>query len=103
MFESRDTYEADFENVRKIGSGQFGTVYQVRNRQSGDTFAAKHVKYVKEFSKNTTSAAKIYDFEVIYCIWLQSQLKLALQPTTRHWTYPFFEDIISYPLSRPKK
>jgi hypothetical protein len=21
----------------------------------------------------------------------------------RHWTYPFFEDIISYPLSRPKK
>jgi hypothetical protein len=22
---------------------------------------------------------------------------------TRHWTYPFFEDIISYPLSRPKK
>jgi hypothetical protein len=21
----------------------------------------------------------------------------------RHWTYPFFEDIISYPISRPKK
>jgi hypothetical protein len=24
-------------------------------------------------------------------------------PEIRHWTYPFFEDIISYPLSRPKK
>jgi hypothetical protein len=24
-------------------------------------------------------------------------------PIPRHWTYPVFEDIISYPLSRPKK
>ena len=44
MFDSSEKYKSEFENVRKIGSGKFGTVYQVRNVHSGDVFAAKVVK-----------------------------------------------------------
>ena len=44
MFDSAEKYKADFDHVRKIGSGKFGTVHQVRNVHSGDVFAAKVVK-----------------------------------------------------------
>ena len=44
MFDSADKYKSEFENVRQIGSGKFGTVHQVRNVHSGDVFAAKVVK-----------------------------------------------------------
>lgn len=44
MFDPGDKYKAEYENVRKIGSGKFGTVFQVRRADSGELFAAKHVK-----------------------------------------------------------
>eukprot|EP00093_Oithona_nana_P005155 05155.XXX_203725_205300_1 [CDS] Oithona nana genome sequencing. len=48
MFDSADKYKSEFENVRQIGSGKFGTVHQVRNVHSGDVFAAKVVKTRKK-------------------------------------------------------
>ena len=44
MFETIEKYNSDFENVGKIGSGKFGTVYQIRNQHTGEMFAAKFVK-----------------------------------------------------------
>ena len=44
MFDTIDKYNSDYENVRKIGSGKFGTVFQVRNQITGEIFAAKFVK-----------------------------------------------------------
>lgn len=44
MFDSEQAYNATFENVRKIGSGKFGTVFQVKHVKSGQFFAAKRVK-----------------------------------------------------------
>jgi len=39
---------ADFEDVGKIASGKFGTVYRARNVITDDIFAAKHVKTRKK-------------------------------------------------------
>ena len=44
LFEKADKYQSEFENVAKIASGAFGTVFKVRNLVSGQFFAAKYVK-----------------------------------------------------------
>ena len=44
MIDCGEKYYSDFEDVSKIASGKFGTVYRSRNVISGDVFAAKHVK-----------------------------------------------------------
>ena len=44
MLDCSEKYNADFEDVGKIASGKFGTVYRARNVITDDIFAAKHVK-----------------------------------------------------------
>ena len=44
MMDCSEKYNADFEDVGKIASGKFGTVYRARNVITDDIFAAKHVK-----------------------------------------------------------
>ncbi len=45
MFDCGEKYKSEFETVAKIGSGKFGTVFRVKNVLSGETHAAKHVRY----------------------------------------------------------
>jgi PAS domain S-box-containing protein len=40
-------YEKDFEELEKLGSGAFGTVFKVRNRLDGQFYAIKKIKMSK--------------------------------------------------------
>lgn len=44
MFDGEQEYNATFTNVKKIGRGKFGTVFQVQHTKSGQYYAAKRVK-----------------------------------------------------------
>ncbi len=47
MFSPIENYKTDYECLKKVGSGKFGTVFQVRSRpKPEDIFAAKHIKYL---------------------------------------------------------
>jgi len=44
------TLQDKYERLDKIGSGVFGTVYQARNRQTGETVAVKHLVFDDDFN-----------------------------------------------------
>ena len=37
-------YPSSYQRVKELGKGRFGVVYEVKDPQSGTTFAAKHIK-----------------------------------------------------------
>ena len=37
-------YPTSYQRVKELGKGRFGVVYEVKDPQSGTTFAAKHIK-----------------------------------------------------------
>ena len=39
-------YPKRYNRVKELGRGRFGVVYQVKDAESGDEFAAKHIKWV---------------------------------------------------------
>lgn len=42
--ESLSILYEEYENLERLGSGKFGSVYKVIQRETGKMFAAKHVK-----------------------------------------------------------
>ena len=39
-------YPTNYDKVKELGRGRFGIVYEVTQVTNGETFAAKHIRYL---------------------------------------------------------
>ena len=44
-------YPTRYQRVKELGRGRFGVVYQVKDPNSGNDYAAKHIKYICDTTK----------------------------------------------------